>query len=71
MWSLMTDKIRNLGARKMNQKLMLQGIPPLGQESRICDLGWLSHLAHRPPLGKLAHLYAILLNYAKMEKLVL
>lgn len=25
MWSLMTDKIRNLGARKIDQQFMLQG----------------------------------------------
>lgn len=54
MGSLMTDEIRNLGARKMDQQLMLQR--NIGQENTVSglggdlpfQLGWFNHVAQRP-----------------------
>lgn len=51
MGSLMTDEIRNLGARKMDQQLMLQR--NIGQENTVSGLSgdlpfqldWFNHVA--------------------------
>lgn len=62
MGSFTTDKIRNLGARKMDQQLTLQR--KTGQENAVSglggdlpfQLGWFNRVAQRPPPGRLAHL---------------